>query len=89
MDLLVKRIKFVLGVCRKSNAKLSPKKFKLGNQVVFGGYRISHDIVNNLVLIQPSEEKVKAIQNIQTPRTKQEVQSLLGFSASSPVLFLK
>ena len=35
--------------------------------------------MNNLVLIQPSEEKVEAIQNIQTPRTKQEVQSLVGF----------
>ena len=64
MSLLVRRINFVLDVCRKTNVKLSPKKFKLGKEVVFGGYRISHDVVNDLVLIQPSVEKVEAIQNI-------------------------
>ena len=79
MDLLVKRVRFVLEVCRKNNAKLSPQKFTLGNKVVFGGYRISHDMVNDLVLIQPSEEKIQAIQDIQTPKNKQEVQSLVGF----------
>ena len=61
MDLLVKRVKYVLGVCRKNNAKLSPKKFSLSNKVEFGGFRISHDIVNDLVLIQPSEDKIQAI----------------------------
>ena len=79
MSLLIKMIQFVLDVCRRSNAKLSPKKFKLGREVVFGGHRISYDVVNDLVLIQPSVEKVEAIQNLQTPKSKQEVQSLVGF----------
>ena len=79
MELLVRRVKYVLGVCRKNNAKLSPRKFTLSNKVEFGGFRISHDVVNDLVLIQPSEEKIQAIQAIQTPKSKQEVQSLVGF----------
>ena len=34
---------------------------------------------NDLVLVQPSEEKVQALQSIQAPKSKQEVQSLVGF----------
>ena len=79
IDLLIKRVRYVLGVCRRNNAKLSPRKFTLNNKVEFGGFRISHDMENDLVLVQPSEEKVQAIQSIQAPKSKQEVQSLVGF----------
>ena len=61
IDLLIKRVRYVLGVCRRNNAKLSPRKFTLNNKVAFGGFRISHDVENDLVLVQPSEEKVQAI----------------------------
>ena len=67
---LVKRIKYVLGVCSRSNAKLSPSKFKIGKAVTFGGHRISHDYSSNLVLIQPSLEKLDAIKNKRVPLSK-------------------
>ena len=79
MSQLIKRIKYVLNVCRKSNAKLSPKKFKIGSEVTFGGHRISYNANTDLVLIQPSVEKIEAIQNLKKPTSKQEVQSLVGF----------
>ena len=63
----------------RCNTKLSPRKFTLSNKVEFGGFRISHDLENDLVLVQPSEEKVQALQSIQAPKSKQEVQSLVGF----------
>ena len=36
-------------------------------------------MVNDVVLIQPSLEKVEAVKNLRTPQSKQEVQSLVGF----------
>ena len=79
LPLLIKRVHYVLGVCRKVNSKLSPKKFKIGSEVTFGGFRISRDVANDVVLIQPSLEKIEAVKNLKTPQSKQEVQSLVGF----------
>ena len=57
MSLLIKRVHYVLGVCRRVNSKLSPKKFKIGSEVAFGGFRISRDVINDVVLIQPPWRK--------------------------------
>ena len=51
----------------------------MGTQVSFGGHRISHNQESNSVFIQPSEEKIEAIRNLEEPKSKQEVQSLVGF----------
>ena len=45
----------------------------------FGGHRISFNKDSNSVFIQPSEEKIEAIRNLEEPKSKQEVQSLVGF----------
>ena len=76
---LKNRIKYVLNICESSNAKLSPSKFNISTTVTFGGHQISSCPETNNILIQPCMEKLEAIKNLSEPRTKTEVQSLIGF----------
>ena len=79
MRRLRNRIEYVLKVCESSNAKLSPSKFDISTCVTFGGHKISSCSKTNNILIQPCSEKLEAIKNLSEPRTKTEVQSLVGF----------
>ena len=58
--------------------KLNSRKFKVGTTVVFGGCVISHDVKTGLHLT-PEDHKIAAVQNIQTPKNRREVQQLVGF----------
>ena len=69
-DILERRIEYVLKVCEKKNAKLSPSKFKISNNVSFGGHQISYSNKTNSVLIQPESEKIQAIKNLEEPKNK-------------------
>ena len=44
-----------------------------------GGHQISYSNITNSVLIQPESDKIEAIRNLEEPKTKSEVQSLVGF----------
>ena len=79
MTRLRNRIEYVLGVCKLNNAKLSPSKFTISDNVSFGGHRICFNTHTNSVLIQPDSEKIDAIRNLEEPKNKSEVQSLVGF----------
>ena len=79
MARLKNRIEYVLGVCKLNNAKLPPSKFTISDNVSFGGHRICFSSRTNSVLIQPDSEKIADIRNLEEPKTKSEVQSLVGF----------
>ena len=66
-------------MCKRKKAKLSPSNFVISDSVTFGGHRISFSSISNSVLIQPDSWKFEAIRNLEEPRTKAEVQSLVGF----------
>ena len=79
MKRLRNRVEYVLGVCKSSNAKLTPSKFAISDNVSFGGHKICFSTHTNSVLIQPAPEKMEAIRNMEEPKNKSEVQSLVGF----------
>ena len=76
--LLEPLINKVLSICRKKNLKLNPNKFKIGPEVGFGGTNIRYSEANRRVQITPSEKKVEELIGRDPPKTKKELQSILG-----------
>merc|ERR1712081_150239 len=68
----------LLKICRKKNLKLNPSKFKIGNQVDFGGTRLRFSKANNRVQISPSQQKIEELMGKEPPKTKKQLQSVLG-----------
>ena len=58
--------------------KLNPTKFKVGHKVKFRGTNVKYSPSNKRVQISPSEEKVEDLLGKEPPKTKQELQSILG-----------
>merc|ERR1711954_37134 len=75
LDPLIDRI---LRICREKNLKLNPSKFKIGPEVEFGGMKISYSQTNNRVQRTPSEQKIEELMGKEAPKTKKQVQSILG-----------
>ena len=75
LDSIIDRI---LSICWKKNMKLNPSKFKIGHKVEFGGTLIKYSKSNKRIQITPSEEKVKELLGKDPPKTKKELQSILG-----------
>ena len=75
LDPLIDRI---LSICREKNLKLNPLKFKIGPEVEFGGTVIKYSQTNNRVQITPSEQKVEELMGKEAPKTKKQLQSILG-----------
>ncbi|UYV75474.1 K02A2.6-like [Cordylochernes scorpioides] len=66
-------LKKVLDLARESRLKLTLNKLQMATgEVTFLGHTISHEG------ILPDQDKVRAIQNMQIPKNKQELQRILG-----------
>ena len=68
----------ILRICREKNLKLNPSKFKIGPEVEFGGTMIKFSQTNNRVQITPSEQKIEELMGKEAPKTKKQLQSILG-----------
>ena len=68
----------ILSICRKKNMNLNPSKYKIGHKVEFGGTLIKYSESNKRIQISPSEEKVEELLGKDPPKTKKELQSILG-----------
>ena len=75
LDPIIDRI---LSICQKKNMELNPSKFKIGHKVEFGGTLIKYSESNKKVQITPNEEEVKELLGKDPPKTKKELQSILG-----------
>ena len=62
----------LLMICRKKNLKLNPTKFKIGNEVDFGGTRLRFSKANNRVQITPSQQKIEELMGKEPPKTKKQ-----------------
>ena len=70
IEMLERRLHVVLQVCREKNAKLSPRKFTLGQEVEFGGHIISYNDTSNSVSITPSLDKLQTVKDLKEPCSK-------------------
>ena len=68
----------VLSICRRKNMKLNPDKFKVGKSVEFGGTTVKYSPANERVQISPSEAKIEELLGCDPPKTKKDLQSILG-----------
>merc|ERR1711954_331853 len=75
LDPLIDRI---LRICREKNLKLNPTKFKIGPKVEFGGTKIRYSQTNNREQITPSQQKIEKLMGKEAPKTKKQLQSVLG-----------
>merc|ERR1712112_368858 len=64
--------------CRKKNLKLNPSKFKIGPEVEFGGSKLKFSKANKRVQITPSQKKIEELMGKEPPKTKKQLQSILG-----------
>merc|ERR1711954_176700 len=74
---LCERIMHLIGICKKKNIKLSPKKMQVGRKVTFGGISIPYDNILDAVNMTPEESKIEALQSLSVPKNKKSAQSLL------------
>ena len=58
--------------------KLNPSKFKIRHKAQFGGTLIKYSKSNKRIQIFPSEEKGEELLGKDPPKTKKELQSILG-----------
>ena len=52
---LCERIMYLIGICKRKNIKLSPKKMQVGRKVTFGGKSISYDNVLDAGNLTPEQ----------------------------------
>ena len=58
--------------------KINPDKFKVGKSVDFGGTTVKYSQANERVQISLSEAKIEELLGRDPPKTKKELQSILG-----------
>ena len=82
VELMEKRLRNLLQICRKKNIKLNGTKFEVGRQVTFGGVTITgkREVGDEKtrVYISPTEARLDALANIKTPKSRKDVQSIIG-----------
>ena len=70
----------VLKVCLKRIMKLSPSNFQCAPQVIFGGVTIESlkqkGDSKRRVYLTPEDEKIKNVLDIQSPKSKMEIQRI-------------
>ena len=81
---LKKELELFLEMCKKKNLKLKTSKFRVGEEVEFGGTIISSETVgkDTVVCILPKNACIQAFQNLKKPTTKRDVQVFCGMLAS-------
>lgn len=82
---LEEKMEDALKVYRKRNMKLSPSKFQCARQLTFRGVTIEalkqKGDTERRVYLTPEDEKIQNFLNIQSPKTKTEVQRICGMAA--------
>ena len=78
-------MKTLLNICRIRNMKLAPSKFQLGTRVIYRGTVLEasrHKVDRKRsVYISPTQEKLEAFLNFQTPTCKLDIQAVCGIVA--------
>ena len=71
-------------MCAEINLKLSPSKFKLSTAVKFGGTVISSEKIKSghVIFLDPPDQRIVAVTEIPSPRTKKELRTLCGMVSS-------
>ena len=72
------QIEKLIKLCRQINLKLAPSKFSLSTAVKFGGTIISAEKIkeNSVIFLDPPDSRILAVTEMETPKTKKEVQKL-------------
>ena len=82
---LEEKMEAVLEVCLKRNMKLSPSKFHCARQVSFGRVTIEslkqRGNDKRRMYLTPEDKKVKHFLDIQSPKSKNEIQHIYGMTA--------
>ena len=71
---LIKRIEIVLERCDNIGVTISIKKFEIGQDILFAGYRVTKDG------IRPDPEKTLAIRKFPEPKEVTGIRSFLGLA---------
>ena len=71
---LFERIRIFLKRCETANLKMSRKKFKIGQDIKFVGYRVTQNG------IRPDHDKIAGIAKFKTPTNVTELKSFLGLA---------
>ena len=81
---LEKQIDKLAKLCEKINLKLSPSKFTLSAAVKFGGTIISAEKIkeNSVIFLDPPDNRILAVTEMERPKTKKDVQRLCGMISS-------
>ena len=71
-------------ICSKINLKLAPSKFKLSNNVKFGGTIISSQRIKDghVIFIDLPDQRIVAVTEMRNHRTKKELRTLFGMNSS-------
>ena len=71
-------------LCKKINLKLAPSKFSLSTAVKFGGTIISAEKIkeNSVIFLDPPDNRILAVTEMEKPKTKKDVQRLCGMISS-------
>ena len=74
----------LMKMCSEINLKLSPSKFKLSTAVKFGGTIISSEKIKNghVIFMDPPDQRIVAVTEMRSPRTKKELRTLCGMISS-------
>ena len=74
----------LMKMCSDINLKLSPSKFKLSSAVKFGGTIISSQKIKDehVIFLDPPDQRIVAVTEMKTPKTKKELRTLCGMISS-------
>ena len=84
LDELEAKITKLLQYFEKINLKLAPSKVEIGRCVTFGGCKISSETLSSgdHIFIEPRNGRVDALLDLETPKSKKELQCLAGMLSS-------
>ena len=74
----------LMAFCEDKNLKLNPAKLLISEEVEFGGCIISAEKVKSeeVIFVAPKDGRIKAFEELRTPRSKKDVQIFCGMLAS-------
>ena len=75
---LIEKLRTLLEKARKMCVTFSIKKFKIGKELIYGGFLIKVDEDKEEVIVLPDPKKIESLQNIAPPKNRQELLSFLG-----------
>ena len=80
IEVLIEKLRKILDRARQLNITFSIKKFKIGRELIFGGFLVKVDKDTGEVSVLPDPKKIEALNNIQPPSNRTELLSFLGLA---------